>query len=95
MVLTGTAYAGNAYQGDDISYGVESNHRVRVCDRETDDRGVHTDTNSWAGTYYRADDSGNDSVCYDTLYMSSGVKRHRTVEEIDNWPDAEGPYSNH
>jgi hypothetical protein len=98
VLTSGTAWAGIAYQGDDKSYGVDSGHRVRVCDMESDGYGVHADADDWTGGSYRVDDQdGAGGNCNDTTYMNSGINRHRTVEERPAWyqPDVKGDWSNH
>jgi hypothetical protein len=92
----GAAQAAQVYQGDDVSYGWDSNRRLVVCDREADGRGVHADGYSFAGGYIRVDDlDGYGGACYESNSMSSGLSSHRTVEEINNWPDAKSGWSYH
>jgi hypothetical protein len=96
MVGATAAFAGTAHQGDDISYGYDSNHRVAVCDQESDGRGVHADFETFAGTDGRVDDQdGSGGYCWGTERYGSGIYRHRTVEEIDTWPDAKSDWSYH
>jgi hypothetical protein len=96
IIVSGpAAYAGYAYQSSDVSYGINTNSRVRVCDKESDGHGVHTDSYNFSGNYFRADDpDGAGGYCGDTAYMG-GVYRHRTVEEIDNAFDYYGDWSYH
>lgn len=97
MMLTGVASASNAYQGDDVSYGVSGNTRVQVCDKEADGYGVHADADSMTGSSFRVDDqNGSAAGCNNTAYMGS-ISRHRTVEERPAWyqPDVKGDWNNH
>jgi len=94
--LGGAAQAAQVYQGDDYSYGTDANRRLAVCDREADGRGVHADGYSFSGASLRVDDlDGMGGFCWESGQISSGLASHRTVEEINNWPDAKSGWSNH
>ena len=94
--VTGVAQGAQVYQGNDVSYGTDANRRVVVCDNESDDHGVHADANSFAGNSYRVDDlDGFGGHCYESVSMSSGLARHRTVEELSWQPDAKSGWSYH
>jgi hypothetical protein len=96
LVMGGAAYGYDALQGSDISYTVNSNQALRVCDREADGRGVHADGVTWANNSFEVHDmDGAGGKCWTSYDKPSGVKKHRTVEEIKRWPDAEGDWSYH
>ena len=57
---------------------------------------MHADGVSFAGNWVRVDDlDGAGGWCYQTNLIPSGLGRHRTVEEINNWPDAKSAWSYH
>ncbi|MBA2560125.1 MAG: hypothetical protein H0V07_09605 [Propionibacteriales bacterium] len=92
----GVAHAAEVYQGDDVSYGTDANRRVVVCDNESDGHGVHSDFYSFAGASWRVDDlDGMGGYCWESNQVSSGVAKHRTVEEVNNWPDYKSAWSYH
>lgn len=94
--VAGAAQAAEVYQGNDVSYGKDANTKLVVCDREADDRGVHADGYSFAGNYVRVDDlDGAGGYCYQSNSLSSGLMQHRTVEELNNWPDSKSNWSYH
>ena len=96
VAVAGAAQAAEVYQGDDYSYGKDANLKLVVCDREADGRGVHADGISFSGSSVRVDDlDGAGGFCYQTNNISSGLGQHRTVEEINNWPDAKSGWSYH
>lgn len=96
VVVAGAAQAAEVYQGADYSYGKDANRKLVVCDKEADGRGVHADGVSFAGNWLRVDDlDGFGGYCYQSDDIPSGLGRHRTVEEIDNWPDAKSAWSYH
>lgn len=96
VVVAGAAQAAEVYQGNDYSYGKDQNQRLVVCDMESDGRGVHADGVSFAGNSVRVDDlDGFGGACWQGNLIPSGLARHRTVEEINNWPDAKSAWSWH
>jgi hypothetical protein len=96
VAVTGAAEAAQVYQGNDFSYGTDANRRVVVCDQESDDHGVHADAYSFAGNAHRVDDlDGFGGHCYESVRMTSGLARHRTVEELSWQPDAKSGWSYH
>ncbi|MGH3499641.1 MAG: hypothetical protein ACRDQA_01875 [Nocardioidaceae bacterium] len=96
LALTGTAHASKVYQGNDVSGGTNANRQCYVCDREGDGHGVHADLYSFANNKYRVDDkNGHNSPCYKSARLGSGLMQHRTVEEINNWPDKKSRWSYH
>lgn len=96
VVIAGAAQAAEVYQGDDYSYGKDANKKLVVCDREADGRGVHADGNGFDGHSVRVDDlDGFGGYCWQSNDIASGLGRHRTVEEINNWPDAKSGWSYH
>jgi hypothetical protein len=93
------AVASNAYQGDDVSYTVNTNANLKVCDHEKDGHGVHADGNKYEDTDYntafRVDDpDGAGGECGISV-STTGVQRHRTVEELSWEPDIKGEWSYH
>lgn len=93
----GAANAKEVYQGNDVSYGSDANRRAVVCDEESDDAGVHTDFYSFAGQAWRIDDlDGFGGACWASDRMTSGLAKHRTVEEVGGWkPDYKSAWSYH
>lgn len=96
FTLAGAAQASYVYQGNDFSYGTDLNRRAVICDQETDSHGTHADANSFAGNSYQVDDlDGAGGECFETGRMSSGLAKHRTVEELSWRPDAKSGWSYH
>jgi hypothetical protein len=99
MMSTGAAFASNAYQGDDVSYTVNGNANLQVCDRESDGHGVHADGNKFedtdGNTAFRVDDPDGAWGDCGISVSTSGVRRHRTVEELGWEPDIKGEWNYH
>jgi hypothetical protein len=80
--------AGTIRQGDDYSQDFESVRRMRVCDRESDGRQVHSDF-YMDGTTSRlqvTDSSGANNSCGVTGRLNR-IRKHRVCEEIPARPD--------
>ena len=96
LALAGAAHAAEVYQGSDVSYSSDANRRMVVCDNEADGRGVHADYRTFLGQDWRVDDlDGFAGHCWESPQRAGGIARHRTVEEINNWPDAKSAWSYH
>lgn len=96
LVMAGVARADYVYQGNDFSYSNDGNRRTVICDDESDGHGVHADYYSFAGNSYRVDDlDGAGGQCWESTAHQSGIQKHRTVEEINNWPDYKSAWSTH
>ena len=92
---TSPAWAGTVYQESDYSYVTNTNTRPTVCDKEADARTAYSNGTSIAGNSFRVNDQdGSSGSCW-YVTISSGVRNHRTCEDINNWPDACSGYSNH
>lgn len=82
------ADAVNSYQGDDYSYDFNSRRQLRTCDRESDGKDVHGDYQRTNDAYGQVTDTdGANGNCADGVYYHLTIRRHRTCEEIDFWPD--------
>ena len=86
-----TAYS----NGTSIAGNSNTNTRPTVCDKEADARTAYSNGTSIAGNSFRVNDQdGSSGSCW-YVTISSGVRNHRTCEDINNWPDACSGYSNH
>lgn len=95
-LLSNVAFGATVWQGNDRSYGSDSNHRVTICDGEADGRTAYSDYQTFAGNWFRVSDlNGSGNSCYPSDYRPSGISRHNTCENINNWPDACSGYSWH
>jgi hypothetical protein len=96
MLLPVVANSAEVYQGEDVSYATDANRRVVVCDEESDSHGVHADYYTFTGANWRVDDlDGMGGYCWQGEFRSAGIGRHRTVEEVNNWPDYKSAWSYH
>ena len=99
MMSTGAAFASNAYQGNDVSYTVNTNANLKVCDEETDSHGVHADGYKYedpdGNPAFRVDDPDGAGGSCGISVSTSGVQRHRTVEELSWSPDVKGEWNYH
>lgn len=97
LTLGGAAYAQDALQGSDISWGADDDSRVGVCDREADGYGVHADGIDLSGNSYRVDDQdGSGGDCFKSAFMGFELLyKHRTVEERPAFlePDVKGDWA--
>ncbi|OOC55617.1 MULTISPECIES: hypothetical protein [Nocardiopsis] len=88
-LLSSSAMAISAYQGDDRAYTNSSGSRISVYDGEDDGRVVY-------GQYYRQASAGTERGLYNksgprtTVTSGSGsdVIKLRVCESISAWPDA-------
>lgn len=94
--ICAVAQAEIVYQGNDLSYTTDFNRRTVICDEESDSHGVHADYDTFLGARWRIDDQdGAGGYCWESERHSAGIQKHRTVEEIDNWPDHKSAWSTH
>jgi hypothetical protein len=97
VALAGNAFAGTAWQGDDYSYGASYNQRCVICDGEADGNTAYVAFQSYEGNWYRVEDlDGSSGSCWwNSNPVASGVYRHRTCEDRNNWPDPCSEHSYH
>jgi hypothetical protein len=99
MMSTGAAVASNSYQGDDVSYTVNTNANLMVCDKEADGHGVHADGDKYedptGNTHIRVDDPDGAGGDCGISVSTSGIQRHRTVEELSWKPDIKAEWNYH
>lgn len=91
------ALASPAYQGSDVSYVIEQNHKAKICDEESDGRQAYVEyTNGRYELEQIRDQDGAGGSCWQNQWdVSSGILDHQTCESINNWPDACGKVSQH
>ena len=71
----------------DYGYVDNNNRNLVICDREADARTAYSQAYSLAGNYFRVNDQdGSSGSCW-YITIGSGVSRHTTCEDINNWPD--------
>lgn len=92
-----TANAGWAYQGSDKSTSVDSNFKAQVCDQEADSRTAYVSYQRGDYGSGRINDAdGSSGSCYENAYRQpSGIRSHKTCEDINNAPDACGDSHKH
>jgi hypothetical protein len=99
MMSSGAAVASNSYQGSDVSYTVNYNANLKVCDKEADGHGVHADGDKYEApdgfTAIRVDDPDGAGGACGISVTTTGIQRHRTVEEISWAPDIKSEWNYH
>lgn len=97
MAMGGTAVATDAFQGQDVSRLIDSDHKAKICDNESDGRGAYVSYSNGRYEMERiSDQDGAGGSCWQNTWdVSSGILDHRTCEKINNWPDACGKISQH
>jgi hypothetical protein len=97
LATGGPAAAGTIYEGSDFSYGSNNNLNINICDWENDGHTAYSVARSTANPVVdqRVNDSdGYGGWCwYRTL--ESGIAKHYTAEDINNWPDPKSDWSYH
>jgi hypothetical protein len=88
FVVPGVADATKSVQGDDYSFDRTGQRDMYTCDKESDHRRVHADASLVNGESRQVTDSdGANNACALSPYWPSRIRRHRTCEEINLYPD--------
>ena len=90
VIVPGMAGAAKSYQGDDWSQDFNNYRQMQTCDQESDGKDVHSDAELRSGTTVgraSVDTDGSGGSCGSSARFSSDIRRHRTCEDIDFWPD--------